>query len=100
MKKFISLPLEWLKLTNELAYGEVILLAYLYTLGGKQQDTWMTNEKIADILNCGVSTVKRWLSNLENMKLITRYYDTKYDKEIRFIKVNTDEIEAILSEKK
>lgn len=82
---FVSVDDKLLKLAREptnLNYGEIILLSLIKNL----DDFYMSNEAIAELFGTSIRTVKRWLSNLTELKLIVIYYDSENGKMKRFIR--------------
>jgi DNA-binding MarR family transcriptional regulator len=56
----------------DISLGEKSLYAYLSTYANGDNELFVSVSKIADECNIGQSTVKRYLSNLEKKKIISR----------------------------
>ena len=56
----------------DITLGEKSLYAYLSTYANSNNELFVSVNKIADECGIGQSTVKRYLSNLEKKKIISR----------------------------
>ena len=84
---FVKIENELFKLTDKphsLNYGEICLLAFIsnYSKGNR---FFMTNKLIATSLNTSERTIKRWIANLRDKKLILIHYEEVAGKEKRII---------------
>lgn len=87
---YIQIPDVLLHLAREpccLNYGEIILLAHVTSLS-KNGKCYITNKALAELLCTSERTIKRWISDLRDKKLIIIYYEELNMGERRIIEVS------------
>ena len=83
MTRYITIPMEVLQ--SELSMGAKVLYGLLNSLTAQNGYSWATNEYISEVLNVQVRTIKRWLTELDNLSYIERDR-TRAQREIRVVK--------------
>ena len=60
---------------TELNYGEILTLSYIHSFYENGGRCFATNKALADVLETSERTVKRWIQNLKEKKLVDVYYE-------------------------
>ena len=72
---------------TELNYGQIIMLSHIYSLS-ENGKCYMTNRAFADMLHTSERTIKRWIQEMKEKKVLEVYYEVDDGRERRVLRVS------------